>query len=54
MVGTGHTIRLASGDSKWTMHGDFFDAWDKVELGQLVTTCLNTDRVDPCPNDFDA
>ena len=37
----GPGIALASG-SRYSAHGDFFNAWDQAELARLVRRCLNT------------
>ena len=39
----GSGIALASG-SRYTGHGDFFNAWDQQELSRLVDYCLNGHR----------
>jgi Domain of unknown function (DUF1996) len=45
-VSDGRTVTVASGGS-WSMHGDFFNAWDTAELASLVNKCLNA-HID-CP-----
>jgi hypothetical protein len=45
-VSDGRTVRLSSGGS-YSMHGDFFNAWDAKELADLVDKCLNA-HID-CP-----
>jgi hypothetical protein len=52
-IGAEHTFTLSSLDSKWTLHGDFFNAWDDARIAELVAECLNTPRAEPCPNDPD-
>lgn len=38
----GKLIHLSSGDGgTYTMHADFFNAWDQTELTNLVDKCLN-------------
>ncbi len=37
----GADVVLASGNSPYTGHADFFNAWDQATLEQLVRNCLN-------------
>ncbi len=37
----GEGVVLASGNSPYTGHADFFNAWDQATLQLLVTNCLN-------------
>jgi hypothetical protein len=45
-VSDGKSVTLSSGGT-FSMHGDFFNAWDEKELADLVNKCLNA-HID-CP-----
>jgi hypothetical protein len=48
-VSDGRTVTLSSGGT-WSMHGDFFNAWDATELASLVDKCLNAHINCPRPD----
>ncbi|MGP3979620.1 DUF1996 domain-containing protein [Streptomyces sp. KR80] len=51
-VSAGRTATLSSGGT-YSMHGDFFNAWDEKELAALVDKCLNAHIDCPRPDGGD-
>ena len=42
-IRNGSGVRLASGHYR-TLHGDFFNAWNQVVLGNLIQSCIRANR----------
>jgi hypothetical protein len=51
-VSDGRTVTLSSGGT-YSMHADFFNAWDATELADLVNRCLNAHVKCPRPDGGD-